>query len=104
MGVYTNELLEFVKNKNNSSKDVENDFIVENVIETYKCPITLVRLVNPMRSKVCNHYYSQDAINQILQRKKTIKCPAFGCGSKLTQKDLILDTEMIEFLRRNPHL
>ena len=45
---------------------------------TFRCPITQSRLVEPMRSRVCNHVYEKTAIQTMLARHPTQRCPVGG--------------------------
>lgn len=44
-----------------------------------KCPITTTEIVNPLRSKVCNHVFEKDAILRYLKFAQSgLNCPVAG--------------------------
>lgn len=87
--------------------------------QNYKCPITLMVMVNPMKryvlifhlsilskptltppltsSTVCRHSYERDAIFEYLG-SATKPCPA-GCQSKLNKRQLVEDAELTKACR-----
>lgn len=57
-----------------------------------KCPITMMTFREPVRSKVCVHVFSRDAVMEMLRRNDgEIECPVAGCDKFLTQQDLQRD-------------
>jgi len=57
--------------------------------QKYICPITKTELVDPVKSKKCNHTYSRKAIESlIMQRKQKARCPIPGCVHTLTIEDI----------------
>ncbi|CCG83611.1 E3 SUMO-protein ligase nse2 [Taphrina deformans PYCC 5710] len=60
-----------------------------------KCPITMMTLHHPMRSTVCVHVYSRDALAEMLARNRgTIHCPVAGCDKTLTADTVERDRVM----------
>ena len=51
------------------------------------CPITTAQLVDPVRSKICKHAYSREAILAMLGRKPFIACPVTGCANRQLNKE-----------------
>lgn len=89
-----------------SSREVEQQpmdssgLIFSQVEEGLHCPITKKPFEDPMRNQLCNHCYSKAAIDEILTRKHSIKCPVGGCTRKVTKDNLIPDRELARRVRR----
>lgn len=49
-----------------------------------KCPISMSYFVDPVKSKVCHHVYSKDALRQLLaqNRQRGMPCPISGCVNR----------------------
>lgn len=66
------------------------------------CPLSQVTFVNPVKSTVCGHSFSEAAVRQLLSRppakgKKPVQghvCPVAGCGKPLTMGDLVPNKKM----------
>ncbi|KIJ54712.1 hypothetical protein M422DRAFT_240792 [Sphaerobolus stellatus SS14] len=81
--------------KEDGDSDSESDIEVGGMTQTYKCPLTLTHLANPMTSKLCNHSFSGDAIKEYLSKGKGRKqCPATGCPQILSIADLEYDKDL----------
>ena len=66
-----------------------------------KCPLTMALMEDPVRSKVCQHSYSRNAMYQHLRTTKHTKCPVPGCiNNKMTMNELEDDTETKMRVRR----
>ena len=62
---------------------------------TLKCPITMTLFQHPVRSKVCVHVFSRDAVMEMIQRNRgAIDCPVAGCDHVLTKDTLERDRVM----------
>lgn len=65
-----------------------------------KCPITMMTYENPVRSKVCPHIFSRDAVMEMISRNSgQIKCPVAGCDKRLTASTMIRDRDTERRLR-----
>ena len=74
--------------------------IFSQVEEALYCPITKKPFEDPLRNKLCNHCYSKEAVNQMLARRNSIKCPVGGCTKQVTMENLIPDRELARRVRR----
>lgn len=87
-----------------TSREVEpmdaSGVIFSQVEEALYCPITKKPFEDPVRNKLCNHCYSKAAINEILTRKHSIKCPVGGCTKQVTMPNLIPDRELARRVKR----
>ena len=71
--------------QNKQDEDEDDELaVVHNTDETnanntnkFKCPLTMTYFDDPVRSKVCKHSFSRNAIYEHLRRSK--KCPVPGC-------------------------
>lgn len=72
----------------------ENDNMDEDIViaqapeESIICPLTRKQMVQPVRSKKCNHSYGKTAIIQHIRSRPRAKCPVVGCANVVTEKDL----------------
>ncbi|XP_055387104.1 E3 SUMO-protein ligase NSE2-like [Condylostylus longicornis] len=57
-------------------------------------PITKKRMQNPLKNKICGHYYEKDSILQTISENRKYKCPIVGC----TNKEIIKKTSLEEDL------
>lgn len=78
---------------NNEDEDDDDGFeMTYRTKRNLKCPITMMTFEHPLRSKVCVHIYSRDAVMEMLRRNRgTIKCPVAGCDATLTATSLVRD-------------
>jgi hypothetical protein len=82
-----------------ADNEEEEDVIMSQVQETYRCPITQRIMENPVINTACNHSYSKDAITELLQQRKgRLRCPV--CGDPVHQKNLVLNKELERKIRR----
>lgn len=65
--------------------------------QQYKCPLTLRIMINPMKSKLCQHAYEREAITDYLGNASK-ECPA-GCQLKMKKKDLYEDPDFTKECR-----
>ncbi|XP_051999763.1 E3 SUMO-protein ligase NSE2 [Xyrauchen texanus] len=82
-----------------NAEDLDEDIAVTQSQTNFICPLTQVEMVNPVRNKKCQHYYDQEAVLEMIQRrhrnKKKFRCPKVGCGNTdVQQSDLELDLVM----------
>jgi hypothetical protein len=60
------------------------------------CPLTLTRIVSPMKNRNCGHSYSKSAILTHIdscQAEGMLKCPVAGCNALLSKQSLERDIE-----------
>ena len=78
----------------------DDDIVVDQEIQSLKCPITLTLLENPVRNTKCPHVYSLDAITELLRLGRGIcRCPVAGCQASVTKNDLREDKAMARKVR-----
>ncbi|KAE8599627.1 hypothetical protein XENTR_v10017264 [Xenopus tropicalis] len=78
-------------------ENVDEDIAVMPSQQNFTCPITQMKMTNPVKNKVCGHTYEKEAIERIIQdkhqRKKRATCPIIGCDhSDMQLSDLGPDT------------
>ncbi|XP_007659321.1 E3 SUMO-protein ligase NSE2 isoform X2 [Ornithorhynchus anatinus] len=76
------------------TEDQDDDMIVTQSQTNSICPITQLEMKNPVKNKVCGHYYEEEAIKKMIQskqkRKKKACCPKIGCShSDVKLSDLV---------------
>ncbi|CAK7267646.1 hypothetical protein SEPCBS57363_002692 [Sporothrix epigloea] len=82
----------------NGAEDEDDDLVVQREVISLKCPLSLVTMVDPYRSKLCKHTFERDAIIEYLRggppatRNLPKKCPQTGCEVEYTAADLVPDT------------
>jgi len=92
----------FIPKEDGDDSDEDDDVEVGGVTQEYKCPITLMPLVQPLTAP-CGHTFSADAIKGYLSnnRNASKKCPATGCNGWVTLGGLTEDKELAK--RANDH-
>ncbi|VVT56079.1 uncharacterized protein SAPINGB_P004790 [Magnusiomyces paraingens] len=73
-------------------EDEDDDLVVEETVQSYKCPLTKQYYENPVRSRVCGHSFSSAAIYEILNNSyfhsDKILCPIPACSHHFSRNDL----------------
>ncbi|KAH9065321.1 hypothetical protein EDB87DRAFT_1555887 [Lactarius vividus] len=90
-------VVEFLpREEGDHSDDDEDDIQVGGVLQDINCPITLIPLVDPQTSSICQHSFSAQAIRQMLgpNRFTKKKCPASGCNQMICLNDLEPNKEL----------
>ncbi|CAK7265530.1 hypothetical protein SEPCBS119000_001558 [Sporothrix epigloea] len=76
----------------------DDDLVVQREVISFKCPLSLVTMVDPYRSKLCKHTFERSAIMEYLRggppatRNQPKKCPQTGCEVEYRAADLMPDT------------
>ncbi|XP_051791558.1 E3 SUMO-protein ligase NSE2 isoform X1 [Erpetoichthys calabaricus] len=83
-------------NEEDDQEDLDDDIAVTQSQKNFTCPITQVEMVHPVKNKICNHHYEEEAILKIInnrqKQKKTARCPVVGCdNTNIKPSDLIQD-------------
>lgn len=89
--------------ENLGSGDDDIEMMTQSVTQiNVTCPITTVLLEDPVRSKVCKHNYSRNAIEQMIRSSRgKCKCPIPGCmNENITLDQLEADVKMAQFVKR----
>ncbi|KAJ3092037.1 hypothetical protein HK102_011385 [Quaeritorhiza haematococci] len=74
------------------AEEDDEDLVVMDQTQSFKCPITQAIMDKPYTSKVCKHSFSSAVINFIKEsRSSQIECPVAGCQSYLKLADLAYD-------------
>ena len=71
----------------------EDDDIIMDETKNFICPLTKQRFVDPVKSKICGHVFSREAIMNFLQGSRKLKCPVAGCSMSFGRDDLEDDFE-----------
>ena len=85
---------------NDSDDDLE--IVQDAVALSDKCDITGIKMVEPMRSKKCNHVFSKKGLIQWFRISSRTKCPAAACrmdgrqGNKLKLSDFVPDHDFFQ--------
>lgn len=82
--------------------DADEDLVVQREVISFKCPLSLVTMVDPYRSTVCKHTFEHSAIIEYLRPAggprnagtQPKKCPQTGCDKEYTAADIVPDTTM----------
>ncbi|CAK7219275.1 hypothetical protein SBRCBS47491_003790 [Sporothrix bragantina] len=91
---------------NGGEDDEDDDLVVQREVISFKCPLSLVTMVDPYRSKACKHTFERSAILEYLRggppatRNQPKKCPQTGCSVEFTAVDLVPDTIMRRRIQR----
>jgi SUMO ligase MMS21 Smc5/6 complex component len=89
--------------------DDDDDVVVREVEsdDTYRCPITTQKIVNPVTNGVCKHVASKDAVMQMLRNAKNkaeCKCFMTGCNAMwkadTVREDSVFQDKMDAWFRR----
>ncbi|KIY63582.1 hypothetical protein CYLTODRAFT_446522 [Cylindrobasidium torrendii FP15055 ss-10] len=91
---------ELIPKEDGDESDDDDEVEIGGVTQDYKCPLTLAPLDNPLKSKICGHSYSGDAIRQYFVNSRESKsCPASGCNKKITLADCVSDKDFNKRLK-----
>ncbi|KAK9457205.1 zinc-finger of the MIZ type in Nse subunit-domain-containing protein [Dipodascopsis uninucleata] len=87
-----NEIKE--RQQNNS-----DDLVVAQERRSFKCPISLTVLRDPVTSTVCKHSYSREPLTELIvntarRRTGTIECPVAGCNKMISLEKVRPDTAL----------
>jgi E3 SUMO-protein ligase NSE2 len=78
----------------------DDDIVVDQEIQSLKCPLTLQLLEEPVRNSTCPHVYSKAAILEVIRHGKgMVPCPVAGCSARVTEKQLREDKVMARKVR-----
>lgn len=80
------------------SGNANDDIQLVSQKETFKCPITQVLLVDPVKSTKCGHVYSKKAILDLMGRNKSTECPKAACPFIITEADLKVDNKIVRLV------
>ncbi|XP_014295340.1 E3 SUMO-protein ligase NSE2 [Microplitis demolitor] len=80
-----NELKKNLAGARGDEEDDDNDGelqITEDDHSNRICPISKVRMTEPMKNDICGHVYDKASIIALLQRNPATRCPIVGCSNK----------------------
>eukprot|EP00546_Thalassionema_frauenfeldii_P004282 CAMPEP_0178910296 /NCGR_PEP_ID=MMETSP0786-20121207/9018_1 /TAXON_ID=186022 /ORGANISM="Thalassionema frauenfeldii, Strain CCMP 1798" /LENGTH=249 /DNA_ID=CAMNT_0020582531 /DNA_START=23 /DNA_END=768 /DNA_ORIENTATION=+ len=80
--------------ENVGEEDAELEVIPTQTTQSLKCPLTASLYEDPVKSRVCNHVYSRQALQQYMQsrRGRNVPCPVAGCiNTNLTMESCVDD-------------
>jgi E3 SUMO-protein ligase NSE2 len=79
---------------------IDDDIVVDQEIQSLKCPITLMLLEKPVRNSTCPHVYSLDAIKELARHSYgECECPVAGCPAIVRMEQLREDKVMARKVR-----
>ncbi|XP_068630820.1 E3 SUMO-protein ligase NSE2-like isoform X3 [Battus philenor] len=58
----------------------ESDLAITETQEQYIDPITKRPIKDPVKNSVCGHIYERESIKELINMRKTVKCPGGFCG------------------------
>jgi len=83
-----------------TSTGSDDDIVIDQEIQSLKCPITLQLLEKPVKNVNCPHVYSLDAIKELVrQAGGRCHCPVSGCQKEVTMKGVREDKVMARKVR-----
>jgi SUMO ligase MMS21 Smc5/6 complex component len=78
----------------------DDDIVLDQEIQSLKCPLTLQLLEKPMRNTKCPHVYSLDAIRELVRHGGgQCLCPVSGCEAVITMAGIREDKVMARKVR-----
>ncbi|OAJ37108.1 hypothetical protein BDEG_21173 [Batrachochytrium dendrobatidis JEL423] len=85
----------------------EDDVVMTTQTVSYKCPITLRIMTNPVTSRVCKHSFSDAIFQTFTNGSPDIECPIPGCDKRIRAADLkpdaALKRKVVAWLRAKRH-
>jgi E3 SUMO-protein ligase NSE2 len=82
------------------TETIDDDIVVDQEIQSLKCPITLTLLEKPVRNTNCVHVYSLNAIKELVrQGRGKCECPVAGCAAEVTMDGVREDKVMARKIR-----
>ncbi|KAJ1330416.1 hypothetical protein BSLG_009550 [Batrachochytrium salamandrivorans] len=85
----------------------DEDVVMTTQTVSYKCPITLQIMVNPVTSRVCKHSFSDAIFQSFTSGVAFIVCPIAGCDKNIRAADLkpdaALKRKVTAWLREKRH-
>lgn len=82
-------------------EDGDGDIVISSTKQSFICPLTRARFVDPMKNTACGHSYSSSAINSILRGYgSSCPCPISGCVKSVSAAGLRADSEMVSMMER----
>ncbi|KAF8516814.1 hypothetical protein BU17DRAFT_92414 [Hysterangium stoloniferum] len=81
--------------REDADSDSDSEIEVGGMTQSYKCPLTLRSMTDPLTSSVCGHSFSAEGIREYLKgcRGET-KCPATGCNQVIKMAYLKRDEDL----------
>jgi hypothetical protein len=87
-----------------SDDDDEGDVAVMQTEANYRCPLSTIEFVKPMRSTACQHVYSEAEIKQWIssraKERRSAPCPIPGCGKPVSLEGLERALDIEEDMQR----
>ncbi|KAL7722200.1 SP-RING-type domain-containing protein [Entamoeba marina] len=78
----------------------DEDIIIEDKV-SFNCPLTRKLFEDPVKSTVCGHTFSKQAIISYIGSNRKRKCPVAGCDRSFGKNDLEKDVETIHAMERH---
>lgn len=77
-------------------EEEEEDMVVEETRESFKCPLTKQYYESPVTSKTCGHSFSSAAIFEVIDNSESskIKCPVPACSHYFGKPDLVSNSDL----------
>ena len=83
-----------------STASQDDDIVINQEIQSLKCPVTLQLLEKPVKNVNCPHVYSLDAIKELVrQGGGRCQCPVSGCQAEVTMQRVREDKVMARKVR-----
>ena len=82
------------------NRTTDDDIVLDQEIQSLKCPITLTLLEKPVRNTTCPHVYSLEAIRELVrQGRGSCACPVAGCQARVSMNSVKEDKVMERKIR-----
>lgn len=83
-------------------EESDEEMVVEETRQSYKCPLTKQYFESPVTSRVCNHSFSKAAIEHVFQisSNSSLKCPIPSCSHHFGNSDLYPNKDLERLTKR----
>lgn len=81
--------------------DDDADIVIASTKQSFICPLTRARFVDPVKNPACGHSYSSSAIQTMLRGHiGSCSCPISGCRQSVSAAALRPDDDLIRKMER----
>lgn len=83
-------------------EESDDEMVVEETRESYKCPLTKQYFEEPVTSKVCHHSFTRTAIESVFDGSYNglILCPVPSCSHHFQRRDLVPNSALEKRTKR----
>ncbi|EGG13275.1 hypothetical protein DFA_11036 [Cavenderia fasciculata] len=80
--------------------DDEEDIVLSSQSVNIICPLTKKPFEHPVKSSVCGHMFSRDAIYSMFRNNAQTQCPQIGCSKAFSKSQLERSVDMESTVKR----